>query len=141
MPLLKRGENIGRILAGRVEDFPTFRKEPKKKPVRWAEYPDFRLRVPRQMGREELERDHAYDVAILTIGIMPQRIFVDSGVETSEDGALLVNDYLQSTSYPDIFGAGDCIQIRGRRLDRVGVYAVRESPILFGNLLATLEGC
>lgn len=79
-----------------------------------------------------------YDVAILTLGIEPQRIFVDSGLETSEDGALLVNDYLQSTSSPEIFGGGDCIAIKGKRLHRVGVYAVREAPILFRNLLATL---
>ncbi len=81
-----------------------------------------------------------YEVAILTVGIVPQSIFADSGVETSEDGALLVNDYLQSTSNPDIFGAGDCIAVKGKRLNRVGVYAVREAPILFRNLLATIEG-
>jgi len=92
------------------------------------------------LARSESGREVSFDVAILTIGIMPQRIFVDSGVEISEDGALLVNDYLQSTSYPDIFGGGDCIAIKGKRLRRVGVYAVREAPILFRNLLVTLEG-
>jgi NADH dehydrogenase FAD-containing subunit len=81
-----------------------------------------------------------YDVAILTMGIMPQRLFADSGVETSEDGALQVNDYLQSTSHPTIFGGGDCIAVKGKRLDRVGVYAVREAPILFHNLLAAVKG-
>jgi NADH dehydrogenase FAD-containing subunit len=102
---------------------------------------DFRVAsMENGLARSASAQEVAYDVAILTIGIMPQRIFADSGVETSEEGALLVNDYLQSTGYPDIFGAGDCIQIRGRRLDRVGVYAVRESAILFGNLLAALEG-
>jgi len=85
-------------------------------------------------------QEASYDVAILTVGIVPQSIFADSGVETSEDGALLVNDYLQSTSNPDIFGAGDCIALKGMRLDRVGVYAVRQAPILFRNLLATVKG-
>jgi len=92
------------------------------------------------LARSESGQEVSFDVAILTIGIMPQRIFVDSGVETSEDGALLVNDYLQSTSHPDIFGGGDCIAIKGKRLRRVGVYAVREAPILFRNLLATVKG-
>jgi len=82
----------------------------------------------------------SYDVAILTMGILPQRLFADSGVETSEDGALLVNDYLQSTSHPTIFGGGDCIAVKGKRLDRAGVYAVREAPILFRNLLAAVKG-
>jgi NADH dehydrogenase FAD-containing subunit len=81
-----------------------------------------------------------YDVAILTMGIMPQRLFADSEVETSEDGALQVNDYLQSSSHPTIFGGGDCIAVKGKRLDRVGVYAVREAPILFNNLLAAVKG-
>jgi len=82
----------------------------------------------------------AYDVAILTIGIVPPQIFVDSGLKTSPDGALLVNDYLQSVDYTEIFGGGDCIAIQGRSLGRVGVYAVREGPILFHNLLARLGG-
>jgi len=92
------------------------------------------------LARSQSGLDVPYDVAILTIGITPQRIFADSGVETSKDGALLVNDYLQSTSHPDIFGGGDCIAVRGKRLDRVGVYAVREAPILLRNLLAMLKG-
>jgi NADH dehydrogenase FAD-containing subunit len=92
------------------------------------------------LARSQSGQEVPYDVAVLTVGIIPQPIFADSGVETSEDGALLVNDYLQSTSHPDIFGAGDCIAVKGKRLDRVGVYAVREAPILFRNLLSTLEG-
>jgi NADH dehydrogenase FAD-containing subunit len=90
--------------------------------------------------RSQSGQEIPYDVAILTVGIIPQPIFANSGVETSEDGALLVNDYLQSTSHPDIFGAGDCITFKERRLDRVGVYAVREAPILFRNLLAMVKG-
>jgi NADH dehydrogenase FAD-containing subunit len=90
--------------------------------------------------RSESGKDVPFDVAILTIGIMPQTIFADSGLETSEDGALMVNEKLQSPNSPDVFGGGDCIAIRGNRLDRVGVYAVREAPILFQNLLASLRG-
>jgi NADH dehydrogenase FAD-containing subunit len=92
------------------------------------------------LARSQSGQEVPYDVAVLTVGITPQPIFAGSGVETFEDGALLVNDYLQSTSHPDIFGAGDCITVKGKRLDRVGVYAVREAPILFRNLLSTLEG-
>jgi NADH dehydrogenase FAD-containing subunit len=78
------------------------------------------------LARSQSGQEVPYDVAVLTVGITPQPIFAGSGVETFEDGALLVNDYLQSTSHPDIFGAGDCIAVKGKRLDRVGVYAVRE---------------
>jgi NADH dehydrogenase FAD-containing subunit len=101
---------------------------------------DFRVSsMAEGLARSQSGQQVSYDVAILTVGIVPQPIFADSGVETSEDGALLVNDYLQSTSYPDIFGAGDCIAVKGKRLDRVGVYAVREAPILFRNLLAMVK--
>jgi NADH dehydrogenase FAD-containing subunit len=51
----------------------------------------------------------------------------------------LVNDYLQSVAYPEIFGGGDCISFEKRPLDKVGVYAVRQNPILLHNLRAALE--
>jgi len=92
------------------------------------------------LARSESGEEVSFDVAILTIGIMPQRIFADSGLETSEDGALLVSDTLQSTNSPDILGGGDCISVKENPVDRVGVYAVREAPILFHNLLARLKG-
>jgi NADH dehydrogenase FAD-containing subunit len=52
---------------------------------------------------------------------------------------MLVNGFLQSVSHPELFGGGDCIDLEGRDLAKVGVYAVRENPVLFGNLLAALE--
>ena len=42
--------------------------------------------------------------------------------------------------YPEMFGGGDCIFFQENPLDKVGVYAVRENPILYHNLLASLEG-
>jgi NADH dehydrogenase FAD-containing subunit len=90
----------------------------------------------RSQSGEEL----SYDVAVLTIGIVPPRIFVESKLETSHDGALVVNDYLQSKSHPEIFGGGDCIAIQGKSLGRAGVYSVREAPILFKNFMASLIG-
>ena len=81
----------------------------------------------------------AFDIALLTIGIRPPDLFFRSGLKIADDGALLVNDYLQSVDYPEIFGGGDCIALQGGPLDRVGVYAVREAPVLFDNLLASLQ--
>jgi len=81
-----------------------------------------------------------YDIAIMTIGIRPKSVFENSGLKTSARGALVVNDYLQSPTNPEIFGGGDCIDMQERNLDLVGVYAVRESPIIFHNLMAGLRG-
>jgi len=77
-------------------------------------------------------------LALLTIGIVPHSLFSKSGLETSDDGGLLVNDYLQAEAHPEMFGGGDCVSLRSNPLNRVGVYAVRQGPVLFENLLATL---
>ena len=81
-----------------------------------------------------------YDIAILATGIRPHGLFRDSGLPTSEDGGLLVNEYLQSVDHGGLFGGGDCVAHASGALARVGVYAVRQNPILLHNLLAALEG-
>jgi NADH dehydrogenase FAD-containing subunit len=83
--------------------------------------------------------EHA-DFIILATGVHPSSFFRQAGIATGPDGGLLVNRYLQSPDYPEIFGGGDCISFQPRPLDKVGVYAVRENPILFHNLKACLQG-
>lgn len=84
-------------------------------------------------------REVAFDLALLAWGIRPSPLFSESGLPTGKDGGLLVNTYLQSAAYPEIFGGGDCISFEKRPLDKVGVYAVRQNPVLYANLLAALE--
>jgi NADH dehydrogenase FAD-containing subunit len=81
-----------------------------------------------------------YDVALLALGVKPASLFTDSGLATGKDGGMLVNEYLHAIDYPYIFGGGDCISFQNRPLDKVGVYAVRQNPILYHNLLGALEG-
>jgi len=76
----------------------------------------------------------------MAMGTKPSSLFRDSGMPTGEDGGLLVNAYLQSVAYPEVYGGGDCISLQGHNLAKVGVYAVREGPILYHNLLVALEG-
>jgi len=83
---------------------------------------------------------HEVDIIFLAVGVKPSTIFKESGLPTGPDNGLLVNKYLQCTEYPDIFGGGDCIYFQDHPLDKVGVYAVRENPILYHNLMASLEG-
>jgi NADH dehydrogenase FAD-containing subunit len=83
---------------------------------------------------------HPFDVAFMALGIQPSRIFRDSGIPTGPDGGLLVNSFLQSVAHPEMFGGGDCVSFAGMPLAKVGVYAVRQNPILFHNLVAALEG-
>ena len=92
-------------------------------------------KVALQSGEE-----HETDLIFLALGVKPSSIFEDSGLPVGPDGGLRVNRYLQSVAYPEIFGGGDCIHFEDQPLDKVGVYAVRENPVLFHNLMATLEG-
>jgi NADH dehydrogenase FAD-containing subunit len=85
-------------------------------------------------------REFPFDLALLALGVKPAGLFKESGLPIGDDGGLLVNEYLQSLAYPEIFGGGDCISFEPRPLVKVGVYAVRQNPILSHNLMAALEG-
>ena len=85
-------------------------------------------------------QDYQADIIFTAVGVKPSQIFTRSGLRTGPDGGLQVNEYLQSTHYQNIFGGGDCIHFQAEPLDKVGVYAVRQNPILYRNLMATLEG-
>lgn len=80
------------------------------------------------------------DVIFMAVGVKPSPIFADSKLAVGPDGGLLVNGFLQARDYPEIFGGGDCIHFAEKPLDKVGVYAVRENPVLFHNLTAAMEG-
>lgn len=80
------------------------------------------------------------DFIFAATGVKPSKIFSESDLPTSLDGGLIVNEFLQSTRYPEIFGGGDCIHFKPQPLDKVGVYAVRENPVLFHNLTVSLDG-
>ena len=82
---------------------------------------------------------YAADIIFLAGGVRPSSIFHNSALSIGPDGGLLVNSYLQSIDYPEIFGGGDCIHFKDTPLDKVGVYAVRENPVIFHNLMAALE--
>ena len=80
------------------------------------------------------------DIVFMAVGVKPSPLFKDSGLTIGQDGGMLVNRYLQSVAYPEIFGGGDCISFQPQPLAKVGVYAVRQNPILFNNLLGSLKG-
>lgn len=88
----------------------------------------------------ETGEEHELDFHFLALGVKPCAIFAASGLPTGPDGGLRVNKFLQSPAYPDIFGGGDCVYFQDQPLDKVGVYAVRENPVLLHNLMAQLGG-
>ena len=80
------------------------------------------------------------DYMFMAVGVKPSSLFVDSGLPVGQDGGMLVNKFLQSVAYPELFGGGDCISFQPEPLAKVGVYAVRQNPILYMNLMSALEG-
>lgn len=93
-------------------------------------------------GRIVLDSGRSYpaDLIFLATGVRPSPIFSESGLPVGPDGGLRVNRRLQCIAHPEIFGGGDCIFFEDRPLDKVGVYAVRQNPVLYQNLMAALEG-
>ena len=60
------------------------------------------------------------------------------------NGYFRVNDFLQSTSWPNIFGGGDCITMESYAEKnfppKAGVYAVRAGPIVAQNMVSFITG-
>lgn len=62
-----------------------------------------------------------------------------SGLQLDAQGYLAVNQYQQSCSHPEVFGAGDVASRMDHPHPRSGVFAVRAGPALARNLPLALE--
>lgn len=81
-----------------------------------------------------------FDYLVNATGLVPPPLTRKIGLPTAADGALLVDDTLMSPGGDGIFAAGDCIAFARGALPRVGVHAIRQSPILMQNLMAHIDG-
>ena len=59
-----------------------------------------------------------------------------SGLTTSEQGFVAVDETLRSVSHSNVFAAGDCADMLHDPRPKAGVYAVRQAPFLVHNLSA-----
>jgi NADH dehydrogenase FAD-containing subunit len=80
------------------------------------------------------------DAVVSATGASPPEVLRRSGLPAGPRGGLPVDRHLRSPHLPEVFAAGDCADLLPLPLDRVGVYAVRQGPLLAANLLAALEG-
>ncbi|MCW5890460.1 MAG: hypothetical protein KIT14_07900 [bacterium] len=71
---------------------------------------------------------------------MPPPLAASTSLPLDADGALVTDACLRAPADARVFGAGDCIAFAGSALPRVGVYAVRQAPVLAANLAAALDG-
>jgi NADH dehydrogenase FAD-containing subunit len=81
-----------------------------------------------------------FDVFVNATGLRPAPVLRSFGLPLDAEGALIVDAHLRSIADPAVHGGGDCIALEGHKLPKIGVYAIRQAPILFRNLLASLEG-
>jgi len=81
----------------------------------------------------------AYDFALVATGIQSPQLFRESSLSVGPDGGLNINPFLQSIDDPHLFAAGDCAYFGTMPLEKAGVYAVRQGPVLTHNLIAALE--
>lgn len=80
------------------------------------------------------------DMVVNATGLLPSGLTSRLGLPTDMNGRLMVNRFLKSVGDSLIFSAGDCIAFDGAALPQVGVYAVRQAPVLLANLCGTLSG-
>ncbi len=74
------------------------------------------------------------DIVIWVTGACPPSLLKNIDLPKAESGFLRVQNTLQSVSDPSVFAVGDSAEIEHERIDRAGVYAVRQGPILWENL-------
>ena len=82
-------------------------------------------------------------VPVWATGADAQPVTGESDLETLR-GYFRVNDFLQSTSHPNVFAGGDCITMESYVNEgfppKAGVYAVREGPFIAQNIVKYLQG-
>ena len=62
------------------------------------------------------------ELALVSIGVQPNtKLAIDAGLKIGSTGAISVNEYMQ-TSDPDIYAAGDCVEVKNIVTDK-NVYA------------------
>jgi NADH dehydrogenase FAD-containing subunit len=81
-----------------------------------------------------------FDVLVVATGLRAPEVIGRLGLPLGEKGGLLVGSTLQSVDDPRVLAAGDCADLRGHALERFGVFAVRQSPILLHDLVALITG-
>lgn len=79
------------------------------------------------------------DLTVWITGAVAPTLFQGSGLPLDDGGYLLVSPSLRSIADPAVFAVGDCATLLEHpKTPKAGVYAVRQGPVLWRSLLATL---
>ncbi len=83
---------------------------------------------------------HSADLVLWITGPEPSISLAASGLQLDRRGFVLVRDTLQSVDDERIFAVGDTATLEhAPETPKAGVYAVRQSPVLYNNLVATAK--
>lgn len=91
-------------------------------------------------ARSEDGRWIASDLTIMATAARGQPWLAGTDLPLSPDGSVLVRPTLASTGDDAVFATGDCAELVGQPLDKAGVYAVRQGPVLAENLRRRIRG-
>jgi NADH dehydrogenase FAD-containing subunit len=80
------------------------------------------------------------DVVIWATGATASPILGRLGLPTDERGFLLTRPTLQTLADAPIFAVGDCGTTQDSPTPKAGVYAVRQGPVLWRNIVRMLDG-
>lgn len=80
----------------------------------------------------------AFDELFWCTGAAAMSFIANSTMKTDERGFLATKNTLQALDYGNIFGTGDCASQVEHPRPKAGVYAVRQGPVLAGNLRSYL---
>ncbi|PHQ33918.1 FAD-dependent oxidoreductase [Rhodopirellula bahusiensis] len=83
---------------------------------------------------------HEADIVIWATGASAPEVLSKLGLQTDDRGFIATSPTLQSLTDARIFAAGDSGTVLESPAPKAGVYAVRQSPILWNNLKAFLSG-
>ncbi len=79
-----------------------------------------------------------FDEILWVTGASAPEWLRESTLDVDDNGFILANDKLQSTSHSDIFGAGDIVHVINHPRPKAGVFAVRQGKPLTVNLRRAL---
>ncbi|GAB5455271.1 MAG: hypothetical protein Hens2KO_15000 [Henriciella sp.] len=72
-------------------------------------------------------------------GAQPHAWLQNTALEL-KDGYIAIDQHLKAIGAPDVYAVGDCAHLTHAPRPKAGVFAVRQAPILFANIRASLSG-
>lgn len=78
--------------------------------------------------------------AIVATGLLAPAVVEELGVPADRSGGIHVDETLRSPADERVFAVGDCAAFLPSPLPRIGVFGVRQAPILLRNLAAAVSG-